>query len=540
MNILIVDDEPMIREWFQMTVERTGGDYRIAGEASNGEDALAFCRSHSVELVVTDIKMPGMNGIDLIKALKEEMPHIRSVVFSSYSEFQFAADALKFGASEYILKAEITLAGLEEILQKIKKDIDLDHRTTNEMNALRYRLNESQMTLRNAYFHELLSGSRETARGFEQRMGQLQIRLSEKHLSLLAVGIIQSKDKESAFRIREEGLLQNAVINILDETLQHELGNGCSFLHKPNLYIMLCNSSHTGLKSQRESLLVLASRASEHLQKFIGASAVIGISHVYSKLAYLPEQLSEALQAADRHLFYGDPSITWYEDSGSAGGSSLYRKGWTEAFQSCLESGLTARAGQFIEQLMDEVETGKLLSAKQARALVLELIYIAVNRGRTVGVPVERLEELYIDAHVEVQRYETFRELSVWAKETLRQIKERISAQSPKYGEAVERACEYIAMHYAEDMLLQDIADHVHLSRTYISELFKKETGMNYNEYLMQVRMEKAKELLKKGGCKVADAASLVGYSNTSYFIKLFKSYTGLSPSEYSDQHRRV
>jgi Response regulator containing CheY-like receiver domain and AraC-type DNA-binding domain len=539
MNILIVDDEPMIREWFQMTVERTSGEYRIAGEASNGEEALAFCLSHPVDLVVTDIKMPGMNGIDLIKALKEELPHIRSVVFSSYSEFQFAAEALKFGASEYILKAEITLAGLEEILQKIKKDIDLDQRAASEMNALRYRLNESQMTLRNVYFRELLSGSKEAAHGFKEQMERLQISLSEKHLSLLAVGIIHSKDKGAALRIQEESLLQNAVINILDETLQHELGNGCSFFYRPNLYIMLCNSSHTGMKSQRESLLVLASRASEHLKKFIGASAVIGISHVYSKLAYLPEQLSEALEAADRHLFYGDPSITWYEDSGIAVGS-FNSKGWTEAFQSYLESGLTSQAGQFLERLMDEVETGKLLSAKQARALVLEFIYIAINRGRTVGVPMEKLEELYIDAHVEVQRYETFYALSGWAKETLRRIKERISAQSPKYGEAVERACEYIAMHYAEDMLLQDIADHVHLSRTYISELFKKETGMNYNEYLMQVRMEKAKELLKKSVHKVADAASLVGYSNTSYFIKLFKSYTGLSPAEYSEQHRRI
>ncbi|GMK45940.1 DNA-binding response regulator [Paenibacillus glycanilyticus] len=539
MNILIVDDEPMIREWFQMTVERTGGDYRIAGEASNGEDALTFCRTNSVDLVVTDIKMPGMNGIDLIKALKEEMPHIRSVVFSSYSEFQFAAEALKFGASEYILKAEITLSGLEQILQKIKKDIDLDQRAASEINALRYSLNESQVTLRNAYFRELLEGGREAANGFAERMERLHIGLSEKHLALLVVGIVQGSEP---LRIREEGLLQNAVINILDETLHHELGNGCSFLYKPNLYIMLCNSVHTGLKSQRESLLVLASRASEHLQRFVGANAVIGISHMYSRLSYLPEQLSEALAAADRHLFYGDPGIAWYEDNGSAGSAaySNFGSGWTSTFQGYLDNGLTARAGLFLEKIMDEMETGRQLSAKQARSLVLELIYIAVNRGRTVGVPTEELETLYIDAHVEVQRYATFRELSGWASSVFHQIMDRISARRPQYGEAVERACEYITLHYAEDLMLQDIADHVHLSRTYISELFKKETGMNYNEYLMQVRMEKAKELLKRQTLKVADAAALVGYSNTSYFIKLFKSYTGLSPAEYMERQRSV
>ncbi|GLX67770.1 helix-turn-helix domain-containing protein [Paenibacillus glycanilyticus] len=539
MNILIVDDEPMIREWFQMTVERTGGDYRIAGEASNGEDALAFCRTHPVDLVVTDIKMPGMNGIDLIKALKEELPRIRSVVFSSYSEFQFAAEALKFGASEYILKAEITLSGLEEILRKIKKDIELDQRAASEINALRYSLNESQVTLRNAYFRELLEGGREAAIGFADKMERLHIGLSEKHLTLLAVGIVQG---EKPLRIQEEGLLQNAVINILDETMQHELGNGCSFLYKPGLYIMLCNSVHTGLKSQRESLLVLASRASEHLKRFVCADAVIGISHMYSKLSYLPEQLSEALAAADRHLFYGDPGIAWYEEKSSTG-SSAYNNvssGWTSMFQGYMDNGLTAKAGSLLATIMDELGTGKLLSAKQARSLVLELIYIAVNRGRAVGVPMEQLETLYIDAHVEVQRYATFKELSGWASSTFHQIMDRISAQRPQYVEAVERACEYIAQRYAEDLMLQDIADHVHLSRTYISELFKKETGMNYNEYLMQVRMEKAKELLKRQTLKVADAAALVGYSNTSYFIKLFKNYTGLSPSEYMERQRNI
>lgn len=120
MNILIVDDERIIREWFRMTVDKLGGDCRIIGEAASGEDALEFCRQHQVDLVVTDVKMPGMDGLELIKRLKEEQPGVRSVIFSSYSEFHFAAEALKLGANEYILKAEITLPGLEDILQKIK------------------------------------------------------------------------------------------------------------------------------------------------------------------------------------------------------------------------------------------------------------------------------------------------------------------------------------------------------------------------------------------------------------------------------------
>jgi len=538
MNILIVDDEPMIREWFRMTVEKSGGGYRIVGEQSNGLDALEFCRTHSVDLVVTDIKMPGMSGIELIKELKEEMPKVKSVVFSSYTEFQFAADALKFGASEYILKAEITLSGLVEVLQKIKKDIDFELRAEIEMNALRYRVNESQYTIRNTYFRDLLKGGTDAVQQFDSRMRQFQIKLSEKQLSLLVIGIVRSEEQSKPLRIHEADLLENAVTNILDETVQNEIGNGCSFLYQPNLYVLLCNSVHTGMKSQRESLLILAHRIREHLHKFVGAATVIGISHAYSKLSYLPEQLSEALEASDRHLFYSESGIDWYgEESSSL--SKSYIPVSTPMFYDYLERGLTEKVLSALELVMEEAGSAKLLSSKQARALVLEFVYAAINRARSSGVPMTRMEQLYADAHVEVSSCMSFQQLWNWVRMTIQAVMEAMSEQRPQYAPAVQQACEYIAEHFANDIMLQDIASHVHLSRTYISELFKKETGMNYNEYLMKVRMEKAKDLLTKERWKISEVAGRVGYANTSYFIKLFKSYTGHSPLEFMEAQQR-
>ncbi|MDD9268200.1 response regulator [Paenibacillus sp. GCM10023248] len=532
MNILIVDDEPMIREWFQLTVEKSGGDYRIAGEAANGIQAIEFCRTHDVDLVVTDVKMPGMNGIELIQALKEEMPRVRSVVFSSYNEFQFAAEALKFGASEYILKAEITLQGLVDILHKIKKDIELDHRAVRELNELRYRVNESQLTLRSSYFRELVDGKPEATALFNSKLDMFHVRLSEKQLTLVLIGIHRSAEVNSALRIQEEGLLQNAVTNIVDETLLNEIGNGCSFLYKPNVYVVLCNSIHTSMKSQRESLLLFANRAMDNLKKFIGASTVIGISHSYSKLAYLPEQLAEVMAAADRHLFYEQPGILWCEEAGLTE-NRRNNTDWTADFYDHLDKGLSEKARASFEEMMNKLAVHKMLSAKQVKAIVLELVYATLNRARADGVAADQLEHLYLEAHVEVMKLITFNELFHWAGRTLDYILERMHERRPVYGEAVQLACEYIGQHYAEDIVLQDIADHVHLSRTYISELFKRETGMNYNEYLIQIRMEKAKQALKQKDWKVMDIAAHVGYANASHFIKLFKNYTGLSPYEY-------
>ncbi|MEC0267288.1 response regulator transcription factor [Paenibacillus anseongense] len=534
MNILIVDDEPIFREWFQMTVAKLGERYRIAGEAANGLEAIDFCKSHNVDLVVTDVKMPGMNGIELIKRLKEEMPRIRVVIFSSYNEFQFAAEALKFGASEYILKAEITLQGLDEVLQKIGKDIELDHSKLVEINSLRSLLNQNQLALRTAYFKELLQGNQQELNDFHDKMVLFDTGVTERNLTVLALGLLQS----SELKIQEEDLRTLAVTNIVNETLMNEAGNGCSFLYEENVVMLLVNIKSTSMKSQRESLLLLANRVTENLRKFIGLHSAISISTTYSRLSFLPEQAREALESLHLPLFYEDRSIVFYQSPSSGGQADTIPV--PDSFHRFLDLGQIREVSEACRQFMNDMTEHKALNAKQARALSLELTYAMVNKARAYQVPATKLDLLYSEAHMEVLRLKTFRELRGWTENMVDTIVQWIELHRRKYGEAVQNACDFIQSHFSEELSLQQVADHVHLSRNYFSELFKKETGLNFNEYLMQVRLEQAMNLLSTKSLKVSETAMQVGYANASYFIKLFKKYTGSSPSEYMELHNRA
>lgn len=535
MNILIVDDEPMIREWFRMTVDKLGDGYRIAGEAANGREALEFVRLSRVDLVVTDVKMPGMDGIELLKRLREEDPGVRTVIFSSYNEFQFAAEALKFGACDYILKAEVTLEGLREILMKIKRDMELESSRSVEIDSLRHLVKMNEITLRSAYFKELLQGSPAAIQSFAEQMRLHRIKLSTKHLTVMALGIIRNPEREEELKIKEESLRQLAVVNIINETLDNEAGNGCAVPDGGDVYFLLLNIESNGMKSQREILLLAANRIAGNLQRYIGAECAIGISTAYSQLIFLPEQATEAREALRHNLFYGDRSIVFPKSLREAEPPAVPDLG---DFNRSLELGRTADARKEYERIMDGLAKDKQLAANKVRALVQEMLYASLGKARLSGVPAEMLDTVYDELAGAIQRQGTVHQLRAWSAEILGRILEGIDKSRRRYGEAVQAACDYIQAHCQEEIKLQQMADQVHLSRNYFSELFKKETGLNFNDYLMQARMEKAKEALKLAPVKITDLAGQLGYANASYFIKLFKSYTGLSPHEYREAHQ--
>ncbi|GIO62813.1 response regulator transcription factor [Paenibacillus cineris] len=539
MNILIVDDERIIREWFHMTVDKLGEEYRIAGEASNGDEALNFCRCHRIDLVVTDVKMPGMTGLELIKRLKEEQPDVRSVIFSSYNDFQFAAEALKLGAREYMLKAEITLPALSEILQKVKRDIEFDQSRTVELDSLRHVLNQNEQALRAAYFRELLGGNSQAERQFSAQMDFFRIGLEEKNLVLLAVGIVRCTEEKG--KITDDVLLKQALINVMNETLRNETGGGCSFEYKNGVYLLMVNASASSMKSQREMLLITASRISENLTTFLGLEAAIGISLSYSRLNFLPRQLEEALEAMERNWFYGDPNIAWFQlpDTGIYSDQAEMHalKPTAESYHRLLEERKPREAFETFEIFLKQAGQGKRLMPKQMRAVIMEMVYAMINRARTFQVPEEMLEGILNEAAQQIAHQETFLELGKQAEAALRELVQSMETSRKRVAEPIEQACEFIRLHYAEEISLARVASHVHLSRNYFSELFKKETGLNFNEFLMQVRMERAMDILQQRQTRISDVAAQVGYANVSYFIKLFRKHAGLSPLEYMESY---
>ncbi len=536
MNILIVDDEAQIRRWFETLLQRTGLDINVAGACGNGKEALEFCREHPVDLVITDIKMPVMDGLQLIRQLVERQPGVRSLILSSYDEFKYASEALKLGASEYILKAEVTVDGLREVIGKLQAQMAVERRREDEVHSLKSRLNENRYALRAIYFKELLKGQPAAVREFRDKMIWLDVPLSDKHPMLMTVSLDDYPSCLSEAKIRTPELLESAILNILDETVRGETGGGCSFLYEENLFVVACNADGFGGKSIRDKSLRCAHRLSNNLREFLRVPASVGISEPYPDLSALGRQLGEGMEALRRQRFYGKRNIVWFPDTKLTGFGEPSQTAYAIVSDIAyyVETGSYDEALRALHACMDNDLRAGELSESGFKAFGLELLYTVLQKVRKLDPQSETLARYQsFSPAEELNRLRTFEEVKAWLAGQVAELLREAKRLRPPYSEPIRQAFRYLAASYAEDISLQQVADHVHLNKTYLSELFKKETGISFNDYLTDIRIGKAKELIRAGEARMGALAELVGYPNASYFTKVFKKATGMTPLEY-------
>lgn len=540
MNILIVDDEIQICRWFDILIRKTALPVHIVGMCTNGQEALAYCRNHPVDLVLTDIKMPVMDGLTLIKHLKTELPAIRTLILSAYGEFAFASEALKSGASDYVLKAEVTVDSLKDAILKIQTDLEMELKRNEEVHIIKSRLNQNQYELRALYFKRLMDGSPLAAAAqLEAERVMLRISLQNKHMILLAVCLDDYPHVLNEGKIKSRELLNLAVINIIDETLQYEAGSGCSFVYTDNLFIGLFNTLRAGSKSVRESTFHYVHRISNHLYDYLGLSASIGISMSYSDMSKIGKQLEEATAALQEKRFYGKRVIAWFEEmnhSGEGKGVRLDAAPCLSAIERRDYEGLRC----WVHDLLNTIEIHQNLSAKEVKSQALELVYYILQQlRRTYGHESARQSTLEAGApHEEIRELNTFQDVRSWMTTKVDQLVAQSASMNQQYGGPVAKSVQLINESFAAEISLTQVAEQVHLNKTYLSELFKKEVGISFNDYLTQVRIERAKQLILTGK-RISALAQQVGYPNASYFTKVFKKVTGMTPGEFKNASER-
>lgn len=537
MKVLIVDDEVQIRLWIELLVHKTGLNIEVVGTCSNGKEALEACRGLPVDAVITDIKMPVMDGIELIRQLKEEFANVRTLIMSSYSEFHYASEALKAGASDYILKAEVTVDELRSALQKVQAERVLEQHRNEEIYSLKRTLHGNQYALRSLYFGELIRGKPSAIHEFDAKMSAFHLQLANRNLILMTIRIDDYRNTLLTAKIQDKELLELAMINIIDETLLTEAGSGCCFVYETNLLVALMNSNRSGSKSAREAALHYAHRMATHLNEFLRVSTSIGISLPYNDISRIGRQFDEACEALSRKQFYGKRSIAWCQDEPFTSVDSPHEElhGCLQALSQLLDQGQYRQTIVSLGAMLDKMEFHKIYTDEEVKSFCLEVAFLvlqAVRRLKQVSVkaPFVNVPDL---VHEEVRDLSTFEQVKQWLLARVGRFAEEAEARRHPYSEPVRKVCAYMKATYTEGISLQQAADVVHLNKTYLSELFKKETGISFNHYLTQLRIERAKELIAAGEVTIGVLAEQVGYPDGSYLTKVFKKMTGMTPNEF-------
>lgn len=522
-KVFITEDESIVREGLRDMIPWEQYGFVFAGEASDGEMALPMVRRIKPDILITDIKMPFMDGLVFSRLVSRELPRTRIIILSGYDDFEYARQAIELHVDQYLLKP-ITKSSMIKALELTKKHIEEEQE---QQDYLRHYARESQAYehyARRVFFERLVSGEMRLPEIFEQA-SRLEIELDAGCYNIVLF-TLQSKDNAAAYS-EQLALLQDALIQELLQSPDFLVFRGSVLC-----YAVLIKGTPERMDSlTRRCLGIIESRCARAdfpLEWY----AAVGVSTV--RLSGLPQCYAAAGHAlAYRHLLPHSHVLT---------ADTVIRSGETEScgaadsgaadpmlIRSFLTKGLESEIDDFVSEYFGALgsATGSLMFRHY---LLLSARISALSAMEELGLSraslAKRLPAPELDAAEELPRYLT---------EVLRVcIAARDEETQKQSSWIVDSALEYIDRHYADESIsLNVVARAINVSTNYLSAVFSQKMGLSFVEYLTQKRMTRAKQLLRQSRKRTGEIAAEVGYKDPRYFSFVFKKTQGCTPREY-------
>ncbi|MEK3903893.1 response regulator [Paenibacillus sp. FSL R7-0179] len=525
LGVIIVDDELLMRIGLKSIIQWEDEGFTILGEAANGREALELAGTHRPDLIITDIKMPVMDGLELIREARRLDIGGQFVILSCLEEFQYAQEALRLGAADYLIKSDMKPQQLVNVLETVKKRaVRLSVGGSAGMPPGSYR--ESIEHLKEMLFKEVLSGFKGAEEVLARREA-LHIRLPDQPMVLMKLRINRFDQLRRKYVEQDEKLLRYSVANILEEILPRKRAKEIIVMNSAE-YVLLLDLGEEG-RIVRAEIERAAAKIQEAMKDFLKLTLSIGVSAPASGFDRLKRAYQEADMALDALFLENGSGLCFYDQARSrqrSGERLNLDKSALRRFRQDTESG-SGEAIAFLNRLKESLlQEG---CTKQAARLVY-IRMLAVIQSCFPALP--EPNEAGLTLYESILGEESLQGLHGLITDYLEQCRAQMS-QGQSSRSYAEQASELMMRLYAEDISLQSVAEQINVNASYLSRVFKQETGENFVSFLTRLRMEKAKSMLRDRNVKVYEVAERVGYPNTAYFSKLFKKLNGISPEEY-------
>lgn len=496
-KVLIVDDEKIEREGIRFLLSMEDGEYQIF-EATNGRQALDILRSEKIEILLTDIKMPHMDGLELARKARSEDKNLKIVIFTGHGDFAFAQEAIRYGVTDYVLKP-VDPDRFKEIFEKVTGEItsriDKEIREVKEKNFLQ------QYFLQNYIYsgkEEILDSAREII--------DLET-WSRWHCAILV------ETDQAFFDSAQDTVSETIFTELRREFFYLNLNARQSLLLFNDIYcdyLLIAKQTYLILKREYPVRFHLAVS-----RKFEGYEALPSV------MEELEQQMEEKFYHPDTHI-YSSGEVEERENSKEIQDSQLMQK-----ISEDISRKDTEQLWNHFHCLAEKYQANTQFSAMYVK-------FVFSNVIQELFAEDQFSEERRLDQEVDrLYKCSNISQILQVTEENIRKYEEFLERSMSESRDEVTAVKNYIYQHYDEDLNLEMLAEKVYLSSGYLSFIFKKETGMNLNRYIRVFRMEKAKELLCSTNMKVAQVSEQVGFANVSYFCRSFREYYGSSPESY-------
>ncbi|WP_409342359.1 response regulator [Paenibacillus sp. MBLB4367] len=534
-QLLIVDDEPSVVDTLAHTFPWQELDIEEVLCAYSGRQALELIKRHVIDIVITDIRMPGMDGLQLIEQIRKYSTSTQIIVLTGYEEFAYAKRALQLDAADYLLKP-VSDASLTETIRKLTRKLTVE----GEEAALHQRasqlLREHQPALKSELLVNLLEGS---SYGEEDALPLIDIPFSSGDSVTLV--LIRLEGQFAQYNRRDRLLIEYSIVNMAEETLGsfYQIWS-CRDRHD---YVVLTLGAKEASDDGEDGALLsrLCSQLQSHVSRFLHGD----VSIVIGNPAVFPDGLAAGYQSVVqtmRRRIGKDVGLLMTVNDIIENQSVPILKTLHEppSLIHLFEAGRWEEVGRKLSAVFDELDRvwndSPELLAELYHAVAFACYHYAHTNGETLSQLFDRIGEL--DGLPDQAKLLSVNRMREWTFRLCRKLSaENTEDIRSSRATVVKQVKDYIHTHLADNVSLYALSDQVNLHPVYLSKIFKLETGEGIKEYSHRLRMEKAVHLIKHSDLKIYEITKEVGYLNTPYLIKVFKKEFGLTPQEYRDKH---
>lgn len=536
-KIFLVEDEVVIRNGIKKSIDWEKEGYEFAGEASDGELAYPLIKKAQPDILITDIKMPFMDGLELSKLVKQEFPKIKIIVLSGYNEFDYAKQAIKIGITEYLLKP-ITPAKLLEAIKGVAAKITKEKEQQVLYEQYKQEMLENQNLDKQLFFNDLVSREFSVSE-MEERAQKLDLQLMATDynvvlLSILKQGEVINTYSEDIVEIVES--LETMVEELPYVYMFDRVGDGWCFL--------VLGEFANNIEMMRQSMV---DRIVKIIELYDAFEYFVAIGKPVRRLRELPESYREASRVFSyRYLGEGNQVISYVEFE-----STSYRREKNEEFsvqnigkidrtllEKFLKSGREEDTENFIMNYFKELGESNMKSMMFRQYIAMDVYIGAVTFAENLGISKEQITETFGELQElsgQISSQDNTEKYAIHILEKALRLRDNVASQ--KYNQLIGDAIQYMKENYAnEDITLKSVAASVNISPSYFSSIFRQEVGQTFIEYLTEIRMEKAKELLMCTNKKTTEIGFEVGYKEPHYFSYIFKKTQLCSPKEFRNR----
>lgn len=528
-TVLLVDDEPEIREGIIQKIDWNKYGFEVVGSAENGREALEIAEQRQPDVVMTDVMMPFMDGLELGENLMRTMPSVKLIMFSGADDFEYVQRALKIKAVEYVLKP-IDAAEFSETLMKLKEILDKEYEEKRNIETLRQHYIDSIPVFREQFLTGLMDG-RIDGEQLEKKAGIGQIDLDAWGFTVGLLQLAPNQDEKikMLFKNHDEALLPTTLKQVADEILK-PYGKivSCYYGNMVGLVVSLYEPKDI------YRLIEGMDQVCKAMERVYGLSVTGGIGTACKSPLELRYAKKEAQTALSYKISVGSGQAIYLGDVEPEKSAFLQFQGHDETeLIGAIKLGNEEEIYVQIDHIFGRLKES-MLTVDQLKVYIIE---VKVSFIKLLQYYDRKTEQLFDEQDMFRIPDEmiTLEEVRNWMLEKSLEMSHLIKESRVSSRSAITtKAKDYVNENYSDDKLSVDMMSQIlHVSPSYFSSLFKKEMGISFINYLTNVRMEKAVELLETTDDKSYMIAEKVGYPEANYFSYVFKKHFGISPQRY-------